>query len=331
MSTAEFAEILAKAGRRQAEIDRRVAAAQKELDDRIKARQGKGSGRLPKAEQMKDDNLNKLLVRLKRGYLPGEVMSNARAPPEQVAASARQNAAHHAAGTSAPSGRPARAGNGSSGNGSDDDGGGAGSSGGSSGAEADPDDSEPDERFRHYYSITSQQAAFNACAVAKFKSGAANIPSATFTPTDVVKAGCDRSLIGVGACHVHAPHKYLGLPLPPCPKCGWKSVDGQHVSTRGYCAARRVYSEGIDEWLVGHKCVCARCKKEHDRAAGELAELEDDDAPAEEIAEAKAAVAAAQYCYRSYNHESMKIYAERYAWCACTPSALPVHACSCSH
>ena len=71
-----FTNQLEAAGRRQAEIDRRIAAAQKELDDRKRARAGKGSGRMKKAEQKKDDSLNALLVRLRAGYLPGELMSN---------------------------------------------------------------------------------------------------------------------------------------------------------------------------------------------------------------------------------------------------------------
>jgi hypothetical protein len=56
-------------------------------------------------------------------------------------------------------------------------------------------------------------------------------------PPDVLKKGCDRKLIGVGPCHVHAPHLYLGLPKPPCPKCGWASVDKGAVVTNGWCDA----------------------------------------------------------------------------------------------
>ena len=138
----------------------------------------------------------------------------------------------------------------------------------------------------------------------------------------MIKAGCDRSLIGVGACHVHAPHLYLGLPLPPCPKCGWLSIDQQQVTTNGMCDARRVYDDGIDEWVVGHKCICAICKKERDKAAEELKELEEEEAAEEELQEARAALKAASYSYRSYNPISMRIYAERYAWCVPLSNAL---------
>jgi hypothetical protein len=84
-----------------------------------------------------------------------------------------------------------------------------------------------------------------------FKSGAANRGSAIFRPKDVLKAGCVRNLIGVGPCHVHAPHLYLGLPMPPCPKHGWFSVDKGCIVTNGWCDARRVYDDGVDEWVVG--------------------------------------------------------------------------------
>jgi hypothetical protein len=52
---------------------------------------------------------------------------------------------------------------------------------------------------------------------------------------------------------MHAPHLYLGLPKPPCPKCGWESVDKGCISLNGWCEARRVYDDGIDEW------VCLMC------------------------------------------------------------------------
>ena len=317
---------LEAAGRRQAEIDRRIAAAQKELDDRKRARAGKGSGRMKKAEQKKDDSLNALLVRLRAGYLPGEIMSTARAPPAQVAASAQQNSQHHAESLSASSGRPAASalaaagisgrrgggggGSGSGGGGDDDE-----DDGGDEGDDDEGDDDEQDAAFKQYYRVTPQQRAFNRNAAFHFRKNAANLNSSIIRPRDVVKSGCDRSFIGVGACHVYAPHLYLGLPLPPCPTCGWKAVDRKRVTTRGMCPARRVYDEGIDDWLVGFKCVCHICKEKHDGAAEELKDLEKDVfSTPEELAEARAAVKAATYCYRSYNHESMRFYAERYSW-----------------
>ena len=148
----------------------------------------------------------------------------------------------------------------------------------------------------------------------------ANQSSATVRPKDMVKAGCARKLIGVSACHIHAPHLYLGLPLPPCPVHGWPSVDGGHLKTNGSCPARRVYDEGVDEWVSGTKIICRLCKKEHDEVAEELKRLEanewEDEEDQEEIALQKAAVKAATYSFRSYNPKSMKLYAQRYGWYA---------------
>ena len=64
------------------------------------------------------------------------------------------------------------------------------------------------------------------------------------------------------------------------------------------------------------------CKHEHDKAQEALnelnelnEELDEEMDKNEEVATARAAVKAASYVYRSYNSISMKIYAERYAWC----------------
>ena len=303
-------EELAKSALRQAEIKRRIAEAELKLKDRELARKGK-RGRMTVHEQAIENKLNALLVRLRRGYLPGEVMSTPSAPPAEVFASAQQHVQHHAAGGAAPAGRPAPKAGGSA-DGADDDGGGAG----------DEDDGEEDAAFRNYYRVTAEQRAFNVECKNQFKGSAANLGSAIFRPPDVLKKGCDRKLIGVGPCHVHAPHLYLGLPKPPCPKCGWASVDKGAVVTNGWCGARRVYAEGVDEWVIGQKLMCMLCKHEHDKAQEALnelnelnEELDEEMDKNEEVATARAAVKAASYVYRSYNSISMKIYAERYAWC----------------
>ena len=67
-------EELAKSALRQAEIKRRIAEAELKLKDREQARKGK-RGRMTVHEQAIENSLNALLVRLRRGYLPGEVMS----------------------------------------------------------------------------------------------------------------------------------------------------------------------------------------------------------------------------------------------------------------
>ena len=307
---------LLEQGQRQNQIFRMIEGKQAELDQRIAARKGKGSGRLSVAEQKKEDDLNALLVNLRLGYLPGERVPTARAPTAQVFQSARQHSAHHAGGLSVPAGRPRNDG-GRAGRGNND--GDAGDEGDGvddvDGAECDaPDDGEADPAFTHFYRVPINQKAFNKWAAVQFVRNGANLSSATFRPKDVIKAGCNRKLIGVGACHVHAPHRYLGLPLPPCPKHGWSSVDRKRVKSKGTCPARRVYDDGIDEWVVGSLVLCGLCEDEHNELAEELRGLEEDGADEEEIKLLEAAVKAATYSFRSYNHESMKLYAERYGW-----------------
>ena len=281
------ADTLAAAGRRQAEIDRHIAAAVKKLKDRLEARKGR-PGRMSNAEQRIEDGLNAALKRLRAGHLPGELMSTARAPTDAVAASAQQNLQHHAAGAAVPSGRPA-AGSSSSGAGRSSggsssgargaagarSGAGAGAAARAGGEEEDDDDDSADPIFRNYYRITPQQHAFNLSSKDHFKTGnAANLTTATYVPNDVIKSGCKRELIGVGSCHVHAPHLYLGLPIMVCPRCGWDAVDRNAITSGGWCDARRVYDDGIDEWVVGQRLVCAICKKKHDAAADVLRELQ---------------------------------------------------------
>ena len=182
-------EELAKSALRQAEIKRQIAEAELKLKNRELARKGK-RGRMTVNEQAIENKLNALLVRLRRGYLPGEVMSTPSAPPAEVFASAQQNVQHHAAGGAAPAGRPAPKAGGSA-DGADDDGGGAG---------GDEDDGEEDAAFRNYYRVTAEQRAFNVECKNQFKRSGANLGSAIFRPPDVLKKGCDRKLIGVGPC-----------------------------------------------------------------------------------------------------------------------------------
>jgi len=80
---ADVEEELAESALRQAEIKRRIAEAEQKLKDRELARKGK-RGRMKVNEQTIENNLHALLVRLRRGYLPGEVMSTPSAPPTQV-------------------------------------------------------------------------------------------------------------------------------------------------------------------------------------------------------------------------------------------------------
>ena len=81
-----------------------------------------------------------------------------------------------------------------------------------------------------------------------------------------------------------------------------------------------MYSDGIDEWVCGMRCICGMCEDEHAAAVAELRDLETEGGERagdeDDIAVAKAAVKAIRKSYRSYNHVSMKLYAQRYAWYA---------------
>ena len=152
------------------------------------------------AEQAKEDALNALVVRLNRGFLPGEVIPTARAPAEQVVASAQQNLQHHASSGAGPSGRPSGSSSSSGGGGGSSSGGGGGARQGGDGAGAgadeeedggqgDDDDDEPDVEFRHFYHVTPQQRTFNLKAKHHFKASAASCNTPIYRPPDVIKRG----------------------------------------------------------------------------------------------------------------------------------------------
>ena len=136
----------------------------------------------------------------------------------------------------------------------------------------------------------------------------------TIHPGNLLKSGCDPDLIGVGDLHMCAPHIFLGLPLPPCPYGhGWDAVDNNKIKQNGVCAARRVSGEDRDEFLAGVSLLCCMCEEEKgdlwDQYAIAEMELFTDDA-----AEYWAAWKKKQCYYRSYNPESLRLYAERFPW-----------------
>jgi hypothetical protein len=196
---------LAAAGRRQADIDRRIADASRKLKERETARKGK-PGRMKAAEQQKENDLHALLVRLKNGFLPGEMMTTARAPVAQVVASAQQNLQHHAADGVAPRGRPSPAGSGGGSGGGDIDGGGDENGG------DDGDDGEKNHNFSNYYRVTPQQRAFNLEAKDHFKKAGSSRISAVYRPKDVLKARA-RPRPRARPC-ARAPHTHLRFPPP---------------------------------------------------------------------------------------------------------------------
>ena len=135
-------------------------------------------------------------------------------------------------------------------------------------------------------------------------------------PPKVLPNACQPEDVGLGAFIMHAPHLEIGLPLPPCPRCGWKSVDKEMVTSNGVCPARRVYASEVDEWLGGVSLCCGICLTKKEKLQAKVDEFDEDDKHeyAEEYTEAEAAVKAATYCYRSYNPKSIELYAERYDW-----------------
>ena len=157
----------------------------------------------------------------------------------------------------------------------------------------DHDDGEEDDALRkaNYYTVSAQQRAFNEEKMCDFVKTAANLSHSYFDPPDVSKSGCNPAYIGVGRVHVHAPHLFLGFAKPPCPTCGWKSVDQDTVKSWGVCPARRVYAAEMDEWVAGQLMLCTVCKQGSDRLKGEWEELRESyqDDKASEVTEAKAA------------------------------------------
>jgi len=192
-----------------------------------------------------------------------------------VQESARQNAAHHGASQPPPSGRPVTNTGGSGGAAS---GSGTGAARTSDDDAPDHDDGEEDDALRkaNYYTVSAQQKAFNEEKMRDFIKTAANLSHSYFDPPDVSKSGCNPAYLGVGRLHVHAPHLFLGFAKPPCPTCGWKSVDNDTVKSWGVCPARRVYAAEMDEWVAGQLMLCTVCKQGSDRLKGEWEELRDD-------------------------------------------------------
>ena len=283
------AELVA-AGERQARIDSEKAAVQQKLDEMDAARKKKGRGR-PSAQNK--DRYNSLVAKMKRlneGILPGEIRPHVPAPPAQLLLSARSHAQHHAHALPVPGGGRAAGGR----DGDVEGGGGDGATGGDHAARdprartggatsashggaggsadgGDDDDDAEDATFHGYYRVSPSQRAFNARVAAEYMRG--EHKSTKIMPPNVLRMNCDPKYIGLGPCHVHAPHIFLGLPLPPCPRCGWKSVDQETLKPKGTCGARRVYADEVDEWLVGVRIICTACQDKKEKCRQDLIEL----------------------------------------------------------
>ena len=231
-----------------------------------------------KARRNKTAALSAAVVRLESGLLPGEHREVQAKPPGFLAASARANAQHHAQAEQVPPGRrPREAAASGSRNDDDDD-----EPADAAGAEDDDDDHE-DAEFAHFYRVSSNQRDFNRSSAKAYRKGETDRKVTRMVPPKVLPNACQPEHIGLGAFHMHAPHLEMGLPLPPCPRCGWKSVDKQKVTSRGLCPARRVYAPEVDEWLGGFSLRCGFCYDKQQSLKSRLAELDEDD-DAEEYA-----------------------------------------------
>ncbi len=302
------------AGARQADIDGRIAVLQGRLDELAEARQNKGRGRPNTAHTSERKAVEAKIARLQRNLLPGEPDPRPPRPQtvDELRTSAAQNAQHHAAAGTAPLGRPA--GNGGVGDGGDGNGGGGAAARARAAADANDDDVE-DANFQQYYAVSPAQKAFNNDVAREYIAAKGRHMPIKVQPKNVISGFCQPALIGLGPVHICAPHYHLGLPLPPCPRHGWRSVDHDKLHTNGVCPARRVYAQTEDEWLVGVHIICELCKEEKADLEMTLMELEDDDnADEADLIEARQAVMQATYSYRSYNPKSLELYAQRYYW-----------------
>ena len=299
---------LEAAGARQRLIDEQKAIVRRKLDALTEERSNKGRGRPNTLHASKKAAAEHQMRRLERGLLPDEnAAPTANRTDEETRTSAAQHPQHHAAAGTAPGGRPAadRAGGPRVGAATDTGSGGSGvrararDRADAAGA-APGDDGEEDPALHHYYKVSPNQREFNESVASEYVSGERDRKLIKVEPYELIGGGCQQELIGLGSVHICAPHLHMGLPLPPCPRCEWKSVDEGKVHTRGWCPARRVYAQTVDEWLVGVQLTCDICEGEKREAEDRLAEMEEDDEMegTRELQEARGEVAAATYWFR---------------------------------
>ena len=297
---------LEAAGEHQRKINDLIAVQQQKLDALAEQRKNKGRGRPSTAHAAQKKAAESRIARLQRGLLPGEPEPTRTTP--RTAAELRTSAAdhpqHHAAAGTAPAGRPPGSG-GSGSDGDQDD----------RGTDEDDADDRQDPDFHQYYKVSPAQREFNSKVTGEYMSGERSHKQIKIEPDDLLASGCRPELIGVGAVHICAPHLHLGLPLPPCPRHGWASVDGKRVRPKGcFSPARRVYASTADEWLAGVRIYCEMCEEEKTEAQRVVAELEEEGHDDEELSEARRDVNNACCSYMSYNPESLALYAQRYYW-----------------
>ena len=69
--------------------------------------------------------------------------------------------------------------------------------------------------------VPPNQLAFNETCAKQLYSAQSQIKRMYIDPDDLLKSGCQPELIGLGRYHHFSPSRHLGLPLPPCPRCGY--------------------------------------------------------------------------------------------------------------
>jgi hypothetical protein len=259
---------LADALAHRQQVDDLLPIARAELAADKEANKGK-LGAPTVLRRNKTARLASAVSRLESGLLPGEHRELQAAPSGSLAASARANAQHHAQPTPLPSGRPPGVGQSARG-------GGGGGQGGSVDADDDADDDDDDEdaSFAQYYRVAPNQKLFNQTCAREYLKHEVDRKVTCIIPPKILPSACQPELIGLGAFHMHAPHLELGLPLPPCPRCGWKSIDRGRVTSNGTCKARRVYAPETDEWVGGVSLSCGICFDAKQTAKARLEHLE---------------------------------------------------------
>ena len=212
---------------------------------------GTGSGRLSKTEQAIEDKLTDDLKNARDGYLPDEkrpVSANNTIRPATLV-QVHANAQHHADTVPVPKGPGKNVDINDNDNENDDN---------------DHPGDEIDLQFAkdNYYSCSPAQNFFNSSVKdAFFTQGKTG--QVVYHPKGVLIGRCQPGDISVTQAHVHAPHKSLCLALPPCPVCGWDSVDTNMVTTNGTADARRVYGLEEDWWVIGQRMLCKICHRVH--------------------------------------------------------------------
>ena len=206
---------LAAAGERQKSIDALMAKETAALEKLVASRKGK-PGRPDKAFAAKKVAIEGRISRLGRGLLPGE-SEYAPRNAEALRASATANPQHHAHAGAAPAGRGVK----------------KPVAVERTGVGVAADDGAADPAFGNFYTVPKNQRAFNEQIAKDYNSGALDRRASFFDADDLVGGGCQAGEVGVGRVHVFAPNKHVGLPLPPCPRCGWPSVDQGKVHANG--------------------------------------------------------------------------------------------------